>query len=50
MYVAITATEISLTDSSGLPEIAEADELNESYDLPHNNWLAPDKVLYLGGC
>ena len=35
--------------SSGLPEIAEADELNQSYDLPHNNRLTPDKVLYFGG-
>ena len=35
--------------SRGLPEISEADELNQSYDLPHNNWLTPDKVLYLDG-
>ena len=31
--------------SSGLPEIAEAEELNQSYDLPHKNRLTPDKVL-----
>ena len=34
--------------SSGLPEIAEADILNQSYDLPHKYGLTPDKVLYLG--
>ena len=35
---------------SGLPEIAEADELNQSYDLPHNDRLTPYKVLSFGGC
>ena len=35
--------------SSGLPEIAEADKLNQSYDIPHNNQLTPDKVLFFGG-
>ena len=34
--------------SSVFPEIAEADELNQGYDLPHNDCLTPDKVLYLG--
>ena len=34
--------------STGLPEIAEADQLNQSYDLPHNDQLTPDKVLSLG--
>ena len=43
--------KIANTDwySSGLPEIAEADELNQSYYLPHNDRLTPDKVLYFGG-
>ena len=35
--------------SSGLPEISEADKLNKSYDLPHNDRLTPDKVLSFGG-
>ena len=35
--------------SNVLPDIAEADKLNQSYDLPHNDWLTPDKVLYFGG-
>ena len=35
--------------SSGLSEISEADKLNQSYDLPHNYWLTPDKVLSFGG-
>ena len=35
--------------NSGLPDIYEADELNQSYDLPHNDWTTPDKVLYFGG-
>ena len=35
--------------SSGLPEIAEEDKLYQSYDLPHNDWLTPDTVLYFGG-
>ena len=34
---------------SGSTEISEADELNHSYDLPHNDWLTPDKVLSFGG-
>ena len=34
---------------SGLPEIAESDELYQSYDLPHNDRLTPDKVLSFGG-
>ena len=33
--------------SSGLPEIAEAEKLNQSYDLPQNDRLTPDKVLSL---
>ena len=36
--------------SSGLPEIAEADKLNQSYSIPDNDQLTPDKVLYFGGC
>ena len=36
--------------SSELSEMAEADELYRSYDLPHNNRLTPDKVLEFGGC
>ena len=36
--------------SSGLHEIAEADKLNQSYDLPHNNQLTPDKFLSFVGC
>ena len=35
--------------SSGLPDISEADELNQSYDLPHNYHLNPDEVLSFGG-
>ena len=35
--------------SSRFPEISEEDELNQIYDLPHNDWLNPDKVLSLGG-
>ena len=34
--------------SSGLPEIAEAAKLGQSYNLPHNDWMTPDKVLYFG--
>ena len=38
---------ITLIDySSGFPEISEADELNQSYNLPHNDFLTPDKVLF----
>ena len=36
--------------SSGLPDISEAYKLNQSYDLPHNDRLTPDKVLYYGVC
>ena len=32
-----------------LTDISEADELNQIYYLPHNNRLAPDKVLSFGG-
>ena len=35
--------------SSGLPEIDEADKLNQIYDLPRNDWPTPDKVLSFGG-
>ena len=35
--------------SSGLLEISESDELNQIRDLPHNDWLTPDKVLSFGG-
>ena len=35
--------------NSGLPDIYEADKLNHSYDIPHNDWPTPDKVLYFGG-
>ena len=38
------------TDSSGLPDIAESDELSQSYDLPHSDRLTPGKVLYFSGC
>ena len=31
--------------SIGLPDIAEADELNHSHSIPHNDRLKPDKVL-----
>ena len=34
---------------SELYEIAEADELYRSYDLPHNNRLTPYAVLLFGG-
>ena len=35
--------------SSELSEMAEADELHPSYNLPHNDWLTPDTVLAFGG-
>ena len=35
--------------SSGFTETSEADELNQSYDLPHNDRLTPNKVLSFGG-
>ena len=35
--------------SSGLFDIAEADELYPIYDIPHNDWLTPDTVLSFGG-
>ena len=34
--------------SSELSEMAEADELHRSYDLPRNDWLTPDKVSTFG--
>ena len=34
---------------SGFTEIDEADKLNQSYNLPHNNRLNPYKVLYFSG-
>ena len=34
--------------NSGLPEIAEADELYWSYDIPHINRLTPDTFLSFG--
>ena len=34
---------------SGLNEIDKEDELNQSYDLPHNDQTTPDKVQSLGG-
>ena len=36
--------------SSGLPDIAEAEELNQGHDLPHKYQLTPDKFLSFGGC
>ena len=33
----------------GLPDISEAEELYQSYDLPHKDRLTPDKVLSFGG-
>ena len=36
--------------SSGLPEMAEADELYRSYDLPQNDRLTPGTVLLFGDC
>ena len=35
--------------SSGFPDISEGDELNQIYDLPHNDMVTPDKVVSLGG-
>ena len=35
--------------SSGLTEITEADDLNQVYDLPRKDRLAPYKVLSFGG-
>ena len=34
--------------SSELSEMAEADILYHSYDIPHNNQLTPDTVLVFG--
>ena len=34
--------------SSGFPDIAETDELNQIYALPLNNRLTPGKVLSFG--
>ena len=36
--------------SSELSEMAEADELYPSYNLPHNVHLTPDTVLSFEGC
>ena len=36
--------------SSELSDMAEADELYPSYNLPINYWLTPDTVLAFGGC
>ena len=36
--------------SSELSEMAEADELRSSYDIPHNDWLTPDTVLEFDSC
>ena len=35
--------------SSELPDMDEAEELYQSYYLPHNYWLTPDTVLSFGG-
>ena len=35
--------------SSELSEMAEADKLYQSYDIPHNNQLNPDTVSAFGG-
>ena len=35
--------------SNVFPDIAETDELNQSYNLPHIDRTPPDKVLYFGG-
>ena len=35
--------------SNGFPWISEADELNQSRNLPHNDRLTPDKGLYFDG-
>ena len=41
---------LTLTGCSiGLPDIAEAEELNHSHDLPHKYRLTPDKVLSFSG-
>ena len=34
--------------SSELSEMAKADELHLSHDLPHNNRMTPDTVLLFG--
>ena len=34
--------------SSGLPEIAESEELNQIHDIPRNDRLTLDKFLYFG--
>ena len=36
--------------SSGLSDISEEDKLIQSYDIPYNDRVTPDKVLSLGGC
>ena len=41
---------ITLIGYSGvLLDISQADKLNQSYDLPHNDKMSPDKVLSFGG-
>ena len=35
--------------SIGLPDIAEADELNHSHDITHKYQLTPDKVFSFSG-
>ena len=35
--------------SSELPDMAEAEKLYRSYDIPQNDWLTPDTVLLFGG-
>ena len=35
--------------SSELSEMAEAEKLYRSYNLPHNNRLTPDTVVAFGG-
>ena len=34
---------------NGLPDISEADKLNQSYNIPYNDRLTPDRVLSFGG-
>ena len=35
--------------SSELSEMAEADELYQSYNISHNDCLTPDTILTFGG-
>ena len=50
-YIQVWGQTITLIEySSELSDMAEADELYQSYDLQQNDWLTPDIVSSFGGC